>query len=48
MSEKLKVFKNRLQVLKKKYPAYNHFFEFYTQVILTRKGFEKTPQIKVQ
>jgi len=47
MSEKLKVFKNRLQVLKKKYPAYNHFFEFYTQVILTRKGFEKTPQIKV-
>ncbi len=47
MSEKLKAFKSRLQALKKRYPAYEHFFDFYAQVILTRKGFEKTPQVKV-
>jgi len=47
MSEELKAFKNRLQTLRKKYPAYNHFFDFYAGVILTRRGFQKSPRVKV-
>ncbi|MDL1955533.1 MAG: formate dehydrogenase accessory protein FdhE [Candidatus Desulfofervidus auxilii] len=36
---------NRLENLKKKYPIYNNFFDFYGKILITRKNFSK-PKIE--
>ncbi|MDL1970458.1 MAG: formate dehydrogenase accessory protein FdhE [Candidatus Desulfofervidaceae bacterium] len=42
----LKNFQYRLENLKKKYPMYENFFNFYGSVLLTRKNFSQKPQIE--
>ncbi|RZB34688.1 MAG: FdhE protein [Desulfobacteraceae bacterium Eth-SRB1] len=44
--DKLRAFQERLKILRRKYPDYGYFFDFYGTVILTRINFSQRPEIE--